>query len=41
MASFGGAVGYTELRNMPIPELMDLHRHNARIIAERKAQMAR
>ena len=38
MANFSGAVGYTELREMPIPELLRLHREAARIHREIERQ---
>jgi hypothetical protein len=38
MASFTGGVNYTELRDLPIPDLMRLHRENARIGRIREAQ---
>jgi hypothetical protein len=41
MASFAGAVNYTELRGLPIPELLRLHRENARIGRIREAQAQR
>ncbi len=31
MVTFGGALGYTEAREMPIPELMLMHREAKRI----------
>ena len=36
MAIFEGALNYTELRNMTIPELSLLHKHGERINRMRK-----
>ena len=36
MAVFEGAVSYTELRNMPFPEFMDLYEEAKRINDSRK-----
>lgn len=36
MVTFGGAVSYTELRNMPLPELARLHREAKRVTDELK-----
>ena len=38
MVNFSGALGYTELREMPIPELLLLHREAARINREIERQ---
>lgn len=36
MVTFGGAVNYTELRNMPFPELARLHKEAERVQAAMK-----
>lgn len=38
IAFFDGGVGYTELRDMPMPELSQLHREAERAARKKKAQ---